>query len=94
MSVASAQATDYFRHRERDILGANIHESAEADDSSHSSSDPTVILQGAQKLSTNLVSRATLLPVSAAALLPLVAAGTTQLPIQEMFKIAKRLLLL
>lgn len=34
-----------------------------------------------------------LLPVSAAALLPLLAAGATQLPFKELLKVVKRLLL-
>ena len=41
-----------------------------------------------------LVTRSTLVPVSAAALLPFVAIGLTQLPMKELAPILKRLLLL
>lgn len=56
--------------------------------------DPSKVFATARKLSVLLVSRSALLPVSVAALLPLVAAGTTQLPIKEILGIAKRFLLL
>ena len=56
--------------------------------------DPSKVFATARKLSVFLFSRSALLPISAAALLPLVAAGATQLPIKELFKVMKRLLLL
>ena len=91
--ASGAQATEYFRAREREILGRNI--SGEEDEQTRSESvpDPSGLYATADKLSTNLISRSTLLPVSAAALLPLVAAGATQLPINEILKILKRLFL-
>lgn len=55
--------------------------------------DPTQIYESAGKLSGLLVTRSGLLPVSAAALLPLVIAGATKLPIKEILMIMKRLLL-
>jgi hypothetical protein len=55
--------------------------------------DPTQLYESAGKLSGLLVTRSGLLPVSAAALLPLVIAGATKLPIKEILMIMKRLLL-
>jgi hypothetical protein len=40
-----------------------------------------------------LVTRDALVPVAAAALIPLIAAGATQLPVKELIKVAKNLLL-
>jgi hypothetical protein len=50
----------------------------------------------AKKLSTFLIARSALVPVTAAAppLLALVVAGATQLPVRELLKIARGLLLL
>jgi hypothetical protein len=56
--------------------------------------DAAKLYAAAKKLSTYLISRSAILPVAAATLLPLVAAGATQLPFKELFKIARRLLLL
>jgi hypothetical protein len=47
-----------------------------------------------RKLSTSLIVRSAIVPVAAAALLPLVAAGATQLPGREPLKIARGILLL
>ena len=56
--------------------------------------DPSKQFEASRKLPTILISRSALLPVSVAALLPLIAAGATQLPIKDLVGIAKRLLLL
>ena len=56
--------------------------------------DASKTYAAAKKLSTLLISRTAILPVAAAALLPLVAAGATRLPVKELLKVAKRLLLL
>ena len=56
--------------------------------------DASKLYATAKKLSTFLISRAAIVPVAAAALLPLVAAGATQLPFRELLKIAQGLLLL
>jgi hypothetical protein len=56
--------------------------------------DPSKLYAAAGKLSTFLISRAAIVPVAAAALLPLVAAGATQLPVRELLKAARGLLLL
>ena len=56
--------------------------------------DPTKFYAATTKLSTFLISRSAIVPVAAAALLPLVAAGATQLPVRELLKVAKSLILL
>jgi hypothetical protein len=91
----SARATQHHRAVERELLGRNI---AAAEDSDKATvgdiPDPAKAYAATRKLSGMLVSRTTLLPLSAAALLPLVAAGTTQLPLKDILKVMKRLLLL
>jgi len=91
----SARATQHHRAAERELLGSNI---AAAEDSDKATTgdipDPAKAYAATRKLSGMLVSRTTLLPLSAAALLPLVAAGTTQLPLKDILKVMKRLLLL
>jgi hypothetical protein len=92
--VSSAQATEHFRSREREILSRNIIGADDEQDRSKTVPDPTTSYTSADKLSTNLVDRSMLIPVVVAALVPLAAAGATQLPINEVIKIVKRLLLL
>ena len=91
----SARATQHHRAVERELLGRNI---AAAEDSDTATTgdipDPAKAYAATRKLSSMLVSRTVLLPLSAAALLPLVAAGTTQLPLKDILKVMKRLLLL
>ena len=50
--------------------------------------------EATRKMSTLLIDRSALVPVGAAALLPLVAAGATQMPYKELLGILKKLLLL
>ena len=91
----SARATQRHRAAERELLGRNV---AAAEDSDAATTadipDPDKAFAATRKLSGMLVSRTILLPLSAAALIPLVAAGTTQLPIKDILKVMKRLLLL
>jgi hypothetical protein len=56
--------------------------------------DPIRLYATAKRLSTFPISRSPIVPVAAAALLPLIAAGATQLPVRELLKIAKGLVLL
>ena len=56
--------------------------------------DTAKLYAAAKKLSTYLILRAAIVPVAAAALLPLVTAGATPLPFRELLKIARGLLLL
>lgn len=91
----SARATQRHRAVERELLGRNLTAAEDSDAASTADiPDPDKAFAAARKLSGMLVSRTILLPLSAAALTPLVAAGTTQLPIKDIIKVMKRLLLL
>lgn len=93
--TCSAQATRHHRAAERQLLGQNISASEDAERAAASEiPDPGKEFAAAQKLSTFLFSRKALLPVAAAAVVPLMMAGATQLPVKELFKVVKRLLLL
>ncbi len=90
-----AQATRFHRAAERKSLNRNV--AVTEDDLAAPESeviDPSKQFEAARKLSPLLISRTALLPVSIAALLPLVAAGATQLPLKELLHIVKRLILL
>lgn len=91
----SSQATRHHRAVERGLLGRNISAAGDAEPAAAAEiPDPSKMFEAARKLSVFLVDRTALLPVSAAAILPLIAAGATQLPIKDLLKIMKRLLLL
>ena len=92
--ATAPQATRHLRAAERDVLGRNVvaAEDAEAEGASDEP-DASKLYLSAQKLATTLIRRTALLPLSAAALLPLIAAGTTQLPLKDVLGAAKRLLL-
>ena len=93
--AASALATRRERAVERELLGSNISAATDAEATAASEiPDSAKLYAAARKLSTFLISRSAIVPVAAAALLPLVAAGATQLPIRELLKIARNLLLL
>jgi hypothetical protein len=95
LAVCSAQATRHFRAAERELLGRNITAPGDAESAAANEiGDPSKMFAAGQKLSPFLVDRSALLSVSAAALLPLVAAGATQLPVKQLFSVVKRLLLL
>lgn len=93
--TAAALATRHFRAAERDVLGANVvsvEEGADPDDKAPS--DPSKLYAAAEKLSTVPFSRSAILPLGAAALLPLMLAGATQLPLRDLWKVASKLLML
>ena len=93
--AAGAVATRRERASERELLGGNMAAASDADAASASDiPDAAKLYTAAGKLSTFLISRSAIVPVAAAALLPLVAAGATQLPVRELLKIARGLLLL
>jgi hypothetical protein len=93
--TASAGATRRERAAERELLGRNMSAASDADAATAGDlPDPAKLYVAARKLSTFLISRSAILPVGAAALLPLVAAGAIQLPFKDLLKIAKGLLLL
>ena len=93
--VAGSVATRRERAVERELLGDNIAAPADAEaKAAGETPDPAKLYAAAKSLSTFLISRSAIVPVAAAALLPLVAAGATQLPVRELLKIARSLLLL
>ena len=93
--AASAAATRRERAVERQLLGRNISAASDADTTAAGDlPDAAKLYAAAGKLSTYLLSRSAILPVAGAALLPLVIAGATQLPFQQLLKIARGLLLL
>ena len=92
--ACSVQATRHHRAAERELLGSNISAAEDAEASPACEiPDTTKTFNMVGKLSTSVFTRAALLPISAAALLPLFAAGATQLPFKELLNIVKRLLL-
>ena len=93
--AATAAATRHFRAAERATLGGNLAAAADADDKAVADiPNPTAIYAAAKNLRTLPFSREALVPVAAAALVPLVLAGSTRLPFAELWKIARKLLLL
>jgi hypothetical protein len=93
--TAASVATRRERAVERELLGKNMAAPPDSDATAATDiPDASKLHAAAKKLSTFLIARAAIVPVAAAALLPLVAAGATQLPIRELLKIAKGLLLL
>lgn len=95
LNTTRAQATRRERALERTVLGTNVVDpDDDIGDKPEDIADPTALFNAAKKLPSLLFQRATLLPVSAAALLPLFAAGATQLPIKDLFKVLRKLLLI
>ncbi len=97
LDLSGAQATRFHRQAERKVLGSNVSapDPSEAEaEAGTGIADPSGLFDKTCKLSVFLLSRSALIPVSAAALLPLIAAGATKMPFKEMLTIAKRLLLL
>jgi hypothetical protein len=93
--AAGSVSTRRERALERDVLGTNMAAGSAAEATPTGEvPDASKTYAAAQKLSTVLISRTVVVPVAAAALLPLVAAGATQLPVRELLKVAKGLILL
>lgn len=89
------QSTWYQRAMERKIFGENIVASSSAEATPvEDIEDSTALFAAAKRMPTFLFSRATLLPVSAAAVVPFVAAGATLIPLEELLQAVKRLLLI
>lgn len=94
--MLGTQATRYQRLNERKILGTNVV-AASADEVQQQAddiADPSKQFETTRKLSAMLLSRSAIVPVAAAALLPIAAAGATILPYKEVFSVLKKLLLL
>ena len=88
--TANSVATRHERAVERELLGRNMAAASDAEATASADiPDPSKLHATASKLSTFLISRSAIVPVAAAALLPLVAAGATQLPFRELLKIAR-----
>ncbi len=93
--ASSAASTRHFRAAERAALGSNLAAAGDADTTAVGDiPNPSATYTAAKKLRTITFSREALLPVAGAAILPLVVAGSTRLPFAELWKIAKKLLLL
>jgi hypothetical protein len=92
--ASSALATRQQRAAERETLGSNVA-APDPDEAvaGEAVPDQAKLYAAAVRLRTFPISKAVLLPLGAAALLPLVAAGATQMPINELLKVAKGLLL-
>jgi len=93
--LSSAKGTQFQRQAERKLLGANVAaadpaEAAEQQDVT----DPAKQFDATRKMSTLLLDRSALIPLGGAALLPLLAAGATQMPYKELLSVCKKLLLL
>jgi hypothetical protein len=93
LHVLGAQATRYHRSAERKLLGCNVaaDSGVEADEDI---SDPTKTFETTRKLSSMLISRTAIVPVTAAALIPFAIAGAMWLPFKEVVSVLKKLLLL
>jgi len=95
LRASAAAATRRERAVERKLFGHNMVAEVDAEAAvPEDLPDAAKVYEAAKKLSTGLFSRAALLPVAAAAILPLVAAGATLLPVKELLKMARGLLLL
>src|SRR5262249_26469404 len=93
--VYGSRATRYHRLAQPKLIGRNgLAEDADEAEKQEDVPDPSKQFDTARKLSIFLVSRTAPVPVLAAALLPLAAAGATELPYKEMLAIVKKLLLL
>ncbi|MEO9779145.1 MAG: hypothetical protein ABJH07_23485 [Sedimentitalea sp.] len=91
--AAATRSTLVLRAQERDVFGRNL--AAPNDDENPGVlMDATKLDDAAKKMRTIPFSRETIAPLIGAALLPLLAAGATQIPIKELFGAAKKLLLL
>ncbi|MDW6022895.1 hypothetical protein SAZ10_14120 [Mesorhizobium sp. BAC0120] len=95
LMLSSARGTQFQRLAERKLLGANVVAADPAEiEEQQEASDPAKQFDATRKMSTLLLDRSALVPVGAAALLPLVAAGATQMPYKELLAICKKLLLI
>lgn len=81
------------RTKERAIFGENILVSGDRDDDPMPP-DPAAFRKAAKSLSTLTISRRALVPLAIAALVPLLVAGATLLPLKDLIKAAKALIVL
>lgn len=91
MAQLGAKATRFHRSAERKLLGHNVV----ADDgleTGEDAPDPTKTFETTRKLSVVLLSRAAIVPVSLAALLPFSIVGAQWIPYEEVLSVLKKLL--
>ena len=91
LAMGSA-ATRQEREHERQLLGANIAAPGAVEEPPLGG-DPTKTYAAVRKLGTLPLTKAALLPLGIAAIVPMLAVGATQLPFKELLKAAKLLLL-
>jgi hypothetical protein len=93
--ILGAQATQYHRLSERKLTGVNVvANSATEAEQFQDVADPSKQFDTTRKLSTLLMNRAAVVPVSAAALLPFAIVASTRVPFKDVFALVKKLLLL
>lgn len=95
MARLGAQSTRYHRMAERKLIGGNVVASDPSEvEEVQDIADPTKQFELSRKMSSVLLSRSALLPVSAAALLPFAIVASTRVPFKEVLSLVKKLLLL
>ena len=95
LKLADRQATRIERAKERSVFGRNILVPQDGDEGEgETPPDPSAFRKAAKSLSTMPISRRALVPLGAAALLPLLIVGATQLPFKDLLKAAKALIVL
>lgn len=94
LMIYGAEATRFFRADERNALGINVIVRGEEKDQVPESPDPSKSYAAAKKLSSILLSRAAIVPLTVAALAPFAIVGATQLPLKEVVSTLKKLILL
>jgi hypothetical protein len=95
LASLSAQASRYHRAVERKLIGANITGGTDPEIVGQAIiQDPDNAYEATKKLSTTLFDRRTVLPVSAAAILPFLIPASTAIPYDEVFAVLKKLLLI
>jgi hypothetical protein len=93
LSLLGAQATNFYRSAERKAIGQNVF-SDSTPEADTDLSDPGKHYEATRKLSTILVSRTSVLPVAAAALIPFAVVAATMLPYKDVMSVLKKLLVL
>lgn len=91
---ADRLATQIERAKERHVFGENMLVPGDRDEKGEAPLDPAAFRKAAKALSTMPISRRALVPLGAAALVPLLIAGATLLPLKELLRAAKTLIVL
>jgi len=95
MAHATAEATRFYRLSEKKAFGRNLVANDDgAAEEQGETQDPAGQYAAARGLSIFVMNRATLLPVTLAALIPLAVAAATKLPSSQIIPVLKKLLLL